>query len=78
MSHLASLYQRWEEWAADVARLMPRTRLCGSVHPTLPSWVIGLLQCWTRPRCNWRPNRLAPSEARAFSDGIHGLRTSQR
>jgi hypothetical protein len=67
--NLASLYQRWEEWAADVAEThasYPVLLWFRSPHP-YRSWVIGLLavldaaamQLATQPL-------LAPSEARAF------------
>jgi hypothetical protein len=67
--NLASLYQRWEEWAADVAEThssYPVLLWFRSPHP-YRSWVIGLLavmdaaamQLSTQPL-------LAPSEARAF------------
>lgn len=67
--NLASLYQRWEEWAADVAEThasYPVLLWFRSPHPDR-SWVIGLLavldaaaiQLATQPL-------LAPSEARAF------------
>jgi len=66
---LATLYQRWEEWAADVAEThasYPVLLWFRSPHP-YRSWVIGLLavldaaamQLATQPL-------LAPSEARAF------------
>ena len=67
--NLASLYQRWEEWAADVAEThasYPVLLWFRSPHP-YRSWVIALLavmdaaamQLSTQPL-------LAPSEARAF------------
>jgi hypothetical protein len=66
---LTGLYQRWEEWAADVAEThasYPVLLWFRSPHP-YRSWVIGLLavldaaamQLATQPL-------LAPSEARAF------------
>jgi hypothetical protein len=69
VQNLASLYQRWEEWAADVAEThasYPVLLWFRSPHP-YRSWVIGLLavmdaaamQLATQPL-------LAPSEARAF------------
>jgi hypothetical protein len=66
---LASLYQRWEEWAADVAEThasYPVLLWFRSPHP-YRSWVIGLLAVLDAAALQLSTQPLsAPSEARAF------------
>lgn len=67
--NLASLYQRWEEWAADVAEThasYPVLLWFRSPHP-YRSWVIGLLAVLDAAAMQQATQPLlAPSEARAF------------
>src|SRR5580704_4717306 len=67
--NLASLYQRWEEWAADVAEThasYPVLLWFRSPHP-YRSWVIGLLAVMDAAAMQLATQPLvAPSEARAF------------
>jgi hypothetical protein len=66
---LASLYQRWEEWAADVAEThasYPVLLWFRSPHP-YRSWVIGLLAVMDAAAMHLATQPLvAPSDARAF------------
>jgi len=67
--NLASLYQRWEEWAADVAEThasYPVLLWFRSPHP-YRSWVIALLAVLDAAALQQATQPLlAPSEARAF------------
>src|SRR5580698_789704 len=69
VQNLASLYQRWEEWAADVAEThasYPVLLWFRSPHP-YRSWVIGLLAVMDAAAMQLATQPLvAPSEARAF------------
>lgn len=69
VQNLGSLYQRWEEWAADVAEThasYPVLIWFRSPHP-YRSWVIGLLAVMDAAAMQLATQPLvAPSEARAF------------
>ena len=69
VQNLGSLYQRWEEWAADVAEThasYPVLIWFRSPHP-YRSWVIGLLAVMDAAAIQLATQPLvAPSEARAF------------
>jgi hypothetical protein len=69
VQNLARLYQRWEEWAADVAEThasYPVLLWFRSPHP-YRSWVIGLLAVMDAAAMQLATQPLAaPSEARAF------------
>ena len=67
--NLSTLYQRWEEWAADVAEThasYPVLLWFRSPHPDR-SWVVGLLAVMDAAALQLATQPLqAPSEARAF------------
>jgi len=69
VQNLGRLYQRWEEWAADVAEThasYPVLLWFRSPHP-YRSWVIGLLAVMDAAAMHLATQPLlAPSEARAF------------
>jgi hypothetical protein len=69
VQNLARLYQRWEEWAADVAEThasYPVLLWFRSPHP-YRSWVIGLLAVMDAAAMQLATQPLvAPSDARAF------------